>query len=239
MIAYLNLADYYSPNEFKGLVMARRADKLIDQISQDVADGVLRPGDQLEEADLASRFGVSRAPIREAVRALVDCGLLETRPRKGAFVRVLSPKELLDLFEVAAELEGLACRLSAASLTEGEANGIRAALDMCRTAADAGDAAQYRNANLAFHDAIHLAADNQALSEQLRKMQMHINAYRAMPYDIRGRLEKSVEEHAEICAAVLSGDGDKASSLMRDHMMLQGKRLPSIIRSMEQHVSSS
>ena len=214
--------------------MARTADKLIEQISQDVADGVLRPGDQLEESDLAARFGVSRTPIREAIRALVDCGLLETRPRKGAFVRVLSPKELLDLFEVAAELEGLACRLSAATLTDVGAAGIRAALQLCRDAAGAGDAAAYRNANLAFHNAIHRAADNHALSEQLRQIQMHINAYRAMPYDIRGRLEKSVEEHVEICDAILAGDGDKASTLMRDHMMLQGKRLPSIIRSMEQ-----
>jgi len=214
--------------------MARTADKLIDQISQDVADGVLRPGDQLEEADLAARFGVSRTPIREAMRALVDCGLLETRPRKGAFVRVLNPKELLDLFEVAAELEGLACRLSAANLTHGGAEGIRDAVQLCRDACAAEDTVAYRNANLAFHDAIHRAADNQALIEQLGQIQLHINAYRFMPYDVRGRLEKSVEEHAEICDAILAGDGDKASMLMRDHMMLQGKRLPSIIRSMEQ-----
>lgn len=219
--------------------MPRTSDKLIEQISQDIANGDLRPGDQLEEVELAARFGVSRTPIREAVRAMVDCGLLETRPRKGAFVRVLSAKELLDLFEVAAELEGLACRLSAANLTHTGAENIRAALQLCRDAHAAEDTAAYRNANLAFHDAIHRAADNQALIEQLQQMQMHINAYRSMPYDVRGRLEKSVEEHAQICDAIMAGDGDQASTLMRDHMMLQGKRLPSIIRSMEQQATKA
>lgn len=219
--------------------MARTSDKLIDQLSLDIANGVLRPGDQLEEADLAARFGVSRTPIREAVRAMVDCGLLETRPRKGAFVRVLNPKELLDLFEVAAELEGLACRLSATNLTHKGAEDIRNALQLCRSACAAEDTNAYRNANLAFHDAIHRAADNQALIEQLQQMQLHINAYRSMPYDIRGRLEKSVEEHTEISEAILGGDGDRASTLMRDHMMLQGKRLPSIIRSIEQQTKPS
>lgn len=219
--------------------MTRTSDKLIDKLIQDVTDGVLRPGDQLEEAELAARFGVSRTPIREAVRALVDCGLLETRPRKGAFVRVLSAKELLDLFEVAAELEGLACRLSAANLTHTGAEDIRNALQSCRDAQVAEDTNAYRKANLAFHDAIHSAADNQALIEQLQQMQLHINAYRSMPYDVRGRLEKSVEEHTAICEAILAGDGDRASMLMRDHMMLQGKRLPSIIRSMEQQVNKS
>lgn len=219
--------------------MPRTSDKLIDQLRQDIANGVLRPGDQLEEADLAARFGVSRTPIREAVRAMVDCGLLETRPRKGAFVRILSAKELLDLFEVAAELEGLACRLSAANLTHTGAEDIKNALQLCCDAHVAEDTAAYRNANLAFHDAIHRAADNQALIEQLQQMQFHINAYRSLPYDVRGRLEKSVEEHTQICDAILSGDGDRASTLMRDHMMLQGKRLPSIIRSMEQQKTPS
>ena len=66
--------------------MTLAADKLITQITQEISSGVLRPGDQLEESALAARFGVSRTPIREAIRAMVGLGLLETRPRKGAIV---------------------------------------------------------------------------------------------------------------------------------------------------------
>ncbi|MFT5896568.1 MAG: DNA-binding GntR family transcriptional regulator [bacterium] len=215
-------------------MMARTADKLIEQIKQDIAMGVLKPGDQLEEAILSQKFGVSRTPIREAIRAMVDCGVLETRPRKGAIVRILSAKELLDLFEVAAELEAMASRLAAASLTEHNAALIKARVDDCCAAADANDQVKYSAANLALHAAIHKASGNLALVEQLDQLQMHINPYRAMPYQIRGRLASSNKEHDEIYHAILNGDERAACDLMRDHMMLQGKRLPSIIQSLQE-----
>lgn len=212
--------------------MARTADTLIEQIKGEIASGVLRPGDQLEEAALASRFGVSRTPIREAVRSMVDCGLLETKPRKGAFVRLLSAKELIDLFEVAAELEGMACRLAARALTDAEAADIQQGLNACEAAADANDVGKYGAANVKFHAAIHAACGNKWLIEQLQQIQIHINAYRLMPYDLRGRLVKSVYEHREICDAILAGEGDKASEMMRDHMMMQGQRVPAIIETL-------
>lgn len=215
--------------------MTRSADKLISQITQDISSGVLRPGDQLEEADLADRFQVSRTPIREAIRAMVSDGLLETRPRKGAFVRVLTSEELLDLFEVAAELEGMACRLAAGSLTEEHARAIKSQLEKCKTAVASNDRKKYSIENLDFHTAIHKASRNKWLISQLKQIGIHLNAYRSIPYDMRGRLAKSVEEHEEIYKAILDGDESKASDLMRNHMMLQGKRLPSMIKFMAQN----
>ena len=82
--------------------------------------------------------------------------------------------------------------------------------------------------------AIHTASGNHWLVEQLNQIQIHINAYQSMPYQVRGRLAESVQEHAEILEAILSGDGSRAADLMRDHMMMQGKRLPSILKSVEQ-----
>jgi DNA-binding GntR family transcriptional regulator len=213
--------------------MSRSAEKLVSQIKQDIADGVLKPGDQLEEAALSERFGVSRTPIREAVRSMVDSGLLETRPRKGAFVRTLSAKELLDLFDVAAELEAMASRVTADKLLQSDVQLIKDGLDACYAAAEVGDAKAYGQANLDFHRAIHKASGNYWLSEQLKQIELHINAYRSMPYEVRGRLEKSVQEHQEIFDAIMAGDGEKARILMRDHMMLQGQRLPSLIQALE------
>lgn len=210
--------------------MTLAADKLIAQITKEISSGLLRPGDQLGESALAERFSVSRTPIREAIRAMVGVGLLETRPRKGAIVRVLTPKELLDLFEVGAGLEGMACRLAAASLTEEHAKAIQKALENCQTAADTADKVQYSIANLEFHATIHAATDNHWLIEQLQDIGIHINPYRSLPYDIRGRLAKSIQEHAVICEAILAGEGEKASELMRDHIMLQGKRLPAVLK---------
>jgi len=214
--------------------MARTADKLISDIRKEVSSGILKPGDQLEVNALAERFGVSRTPIREAIRTLVESGVLETRPRKGSFVRVLSAKQLLDLFQVAAELEGMACRLAALSLTKENVEAIERGLAKCTQAAEAQNNAEYAMANLDFHTAIHNASGNDWLIEQLRQLQINLNSYRTMPYEIRGRLKKSTDEHKIICDAILSGDGEHACNLMRDHMMLQGKRLPSIIASLEQ-----
>jgi len=214
--------------------MARTADKLISDIRNEVSSGILKPGDQLEVTALAERFGVSRTPIREAIRTLVETGILETRPRKGSFVRVLSAKQLLDLFQVAAELEGMACRLAALSLTKENVEAIERGLAKCTQAAEVQNNAEYAMANLDFHTAIHNASGNDWLIEQLRQLQINLNSYRTMPYEIRGRLKKSTDEHKIICDAILSGDGEHACNLMRDHMMLQGKRLPSIIASLEQ-----
>jgi DNA-binding GntR family transcriptional regulator len=214
--------------------MARTADKLISDIRNEVSSGILKPGDQLEVTALAERFGVSRTPIREAIRTLVETGVLETRPRKGSFVRVLSAKQLLDLFQVAAELEGMACRLAALSLTKENVEAIERGLAKCTQAAEAQNNAEYAMANLDFHTAIHNASGNDWLIEQLRQLQINLNSYRTMPYEIRGRLNKSTDEHKIICNAILSGDGEHACNLMRDHMMLQGKRLPSIIATLEQ-----
>ena len=215
--------------------MARSADKLITQITQDISSGALRPGDQLEEADLSERFNVSRTPVREAIGVMVSNGLLETRPRKGAFVRVLTPEELLDLFEVAAELEAMACRLAAGSLTEEHELAIKIQLDRCKKVAASNDKKQYSICNLEFHDAIHQASRNKWLISQLKQTGIHLNSYRSIPYDVRGRLAKSADEHEQIFEAILEGDERKASDLMRDHMMLQGKRLPSMIKYMAQH----
>ncbi|NOR62467.1 MAG: FCD domain-containing protein [Rhodobacteraceae bacterium] len=213
--------------------MARAADKLIEQLKHEIFSGILSPGDQLEEAGLAERFGISRTPIREAIRSMVDSGLLETRPRKGAIVRVLSAKELSDLFEVTAELEGMACRLASENLTHSHKRAILRGLEQCVTAADAQDIPAYASANLVFHAAINHASGNKWLIDQLEQIQARINVYRLMPYDVVGRLEKSIEEHRQICDAILKKDGAKANVLMRDHMMLQGMRLPSILNALE------
>ncbi|WP_306143271.1 GntR family transcriptional regulator [Roseibium sp. MMSF_3412] len=213
--------------------MARVADQLIETLRNDIRSGALRPGDQLEEAALAERFGVSRTPVREAVRSLVDSGLLETRPRKGALVRTLTAKEIIDLFEVAAELEGMACRLAADRLTSQKADTMQDRLAECEEAAKANDPNAYARANLAFHDAIHQAAGNNRLIEQIEQLSGHINPYRALPYSMRGRLEKSTEEHTRILEAIIANDGLHADQLMRDHMMLQGQRLPLILEAIE------
>mgnify|MGYP001799517826 FL=1 len=210
--------------------MNRVADQLIETLKKEIHEGALKPGDQLEEAELARRFDVSRTPVREAVRSMVECGLLETRSRKGAFVRTLSAKEIIDIFEVAAELEGLACRLAAERLTEDAIARIQAGCNACAAAAEQSDAVAYATANLQFHAAIHAASGNAWLVEELAEIETRINPYRSMPYKMRNRLSQSTQEHEEIRNAIADGEGARAAELMRSHMMLQGQRLPLLLQ---------
>ena len=212
--------------------MSRTAQHIIMHLKQDIADGILKPGDQLEESMLSERFDVSRTPIREAIRSMVDCGLLTTRPRKGAFVRVLSAKELTDLFELAAELEAMASKLAARSPTRDIVNTLEQALEQCHIAAKNDKIKEYAKANLNFHHAIHQASNNDWLVKQLENIELHINFYRALPYEIMGRLTKSFEEHQEIYFAIINGKTDEARTLTYDHMMLQGQRIPSILQAL-------
>ena len=212
--------------------MKRAAEKLVAAIQSDIFSGALKPGDRLDEAALAERFDVSRTPIREALRTLIDSGLIETKTRRGAYVRRLSASEVIEMFEVAAELEGMAGRLAAGGATQDQADAIDAACRACREAADRDDVAAYGPLNEAFHGAIHAASGNSYLRKQLDIVESRLQVYRRLPFEIRGRLPVSAREHEEIAEAVLTGRGDEADRLLREHMMLQGQRLPALIKAL-------
>ena len=212
--------------------MPRVADKLVSAIQKDIFSGALKPGDRLDDAALADRFDVSRTPIREALRTLIDSGLIETKPRRGAYVRKLSASELIEMFEVAAELEGMAGRIAANAATEVQAEAIEAACRACRAAADAGDVEAYGELNEAFHATIHAASGNSYLRSQLNLVESRLQIYRRLPFEVRGRLQTSAAEHEEIAAAILDGRAEDADRLLREHMVLQGQRLPALIKAL-------
>ena len=109
----------------------RRADRLRDQLEQDIVTGALRPGERLDEQSLAARFGVSRTPIREALMQLATAGLIELQPRRGAFVASLSLKDVIERFEVMAALEGTCGALAARRITEPERLALLEAHQAC------------------------------------------------------------------------------------------------------------
>ena len=157
------------------------AERLIAAIQTDIFTGALRPGDRLDENALAQRFEVSRTPIREALRSLIDGGLLEALPRRGAYVRRLSASEVIEMFAVAAELEGMAGRLAANVATVEQAALIGRACRACREAADRADPVAYGDLNERFHEAIHAASGNSYLMQQLKIVEDRLQIYRRLP----------------------------------------------------------
>ncbi len=112
-----------------------QSNRLRAQIEEDIATGLLRPGERLDEVSLAERFGVSRTPIREALQQLAISGLVEHRRHKGAIVSAPEPRRLLEMFELMAEFEAICARLAARRLLACDETELRQAMAACRAAA--------------------------------------------------------------------------------------------------------
>lgn len=210
------------------------AQRLRDEIEQEIIQGKLRPGMHLDEMTLAERFGVSRTPIRDALTQLATAGLLERRPRRGVVVAAFSFDKLLEMFEVMAELEGLAARLAARRHKEADAIEIRQCHEACRAAAEANARDDYYYGNERFHRAIQQASYSDFLLEQCVLLGRRLKPYRRMQLDARNRIAGSFEEHERIVGAIVARDPEAAHALMRSHVLIQGERFGDLMAALKE-----
>ena len=211
----------------------KRSDELRDEIEEEILTGLLRPGERLEEAQLAHRFGVSRTPIREALLQLAANGLVEFRPRRGAVVVEIGPRQLMEMFDVMAELEAMCARLAARRVTDEALEQITAAHAACLKAAAEKDINEYYDTNEVFHARIRQASQNAFLMEQATNLQKRLKPYRRMQLRARDRIRASLQEHERIADAIAVGDAERAALEMRDHVALMGERFTTLIASIE------
>lgn len=209
----------------------RRAEALRDQLEQDIVTGHFRPGERLDEQSLATRFGVSRTPIREALMQLASTGMVELQPRRGAFVASLSLRAVVERFEAMAALEGMCGALAARRITDAQRTTLVAAHEACEAATRAGCADTYYYANERFHRAIYEACHNQYLAEQAGQLHTLLKPYRRLQLRARHRVGQSLAEHGAIVAAILAGDSRRAEQALREHILIQGERLNDFISS--------
>lgn len=207
----------------------RLSEQLREAIEEEVATGRLRPGTHLDEVELAERFGVSRTPIREMLSLLAGEGLVELRPRRGAVVAQLSPRRLVEMFEVMAELESMCARLAARRANEDELAALEDSHEKCRQAAASQDTDAYFYANEEFHRAIYAASHNAFLSEQALALQRKLRPYRRLQLRVRNRMQRSLEEHQGIVTAIKDGDPTRASADVRNHVLVQGDRFADLL----------
>ncbi|MDX6485683.1 MAG: hypothetical protein QOF43_836 [Gaiellaceae bacterium] len=212
-------------------------DKLAATIQSRVLSGELPSGTRLRQEALAEEFGVSRTPVREALRKLQAGGLVELHPNRGALVRGLSPSEIHDAYEVRAELEGLAAGLAALHVRHEQIDllheaqrGFRTALERTVEAREHGreppeaEILRWGRANDTFHQGIQEAAGNRVLRSTLE------NLHRSIPRDLSRLvlresttlLEDNVGEHEAILAAIERRDPGEARDLMTKHVRRAG-----------------
>jgi DNA-binding GntR family transcriptional regulator len=196
------------------------SDTLGQQVSaaleQQILAGMLAPGQRLNADELASEFGVSRIPVREALRSLNASGWIEIRPRHGAFVRRRSLRELEDLFHVRAMLEAEASRLAARNRTEAQLELIAQAHRDLVESNRRQDATATAEANSRFHRAVADASGNVVLGDLTDQLAKRIRWYFATVARTRG--VHSAEEHSTILDAVRDGDARAAAKLTREHV---------------------
>jgi DNA-binding GntR family transcriptional regulator len=208
---------------------ASQAERLCAAIEEEILSFKLKPGDKLDEARLAERYGTSRTPVREALRQLSSAGLIVLRPHRGAIVAKLGVRELIELLEVTAELEGACGRHAAKACLKSDFGAIDHALGLCRQHAAENDILGYQLANEAFHDAISQASCNSYLIKLTMSVRKRAAPYRRLDLERPNHLKVSLEEHARITSAIRDGLADEADRLLRLHVLNIGTELARLI----------
>lgn len=191
---------------------------LVEQIRSLVLDGELRPGMQLEEQVLADRFEVSRTPVREALRQLASTGLIELRPRRGAFVAELTPAQLDDMFVAMVELEATCARLAAMSMAPLERRNLQRLHESMGQMARRELVDDFEAANEQLHSMICDGAHNIVLAEMTASLRDRRRPYRGSQFRSPGRLVHSHEEHEALVRAIVAGDPAQAHAAMLHHL---------------------
>ncbi|KAA9108047.1 GntR family transcriptional regulator [Microbacterium rhizomatis] len=206
-------------------------DEIAAKIRARIMSGDIPIGAQLRQAELASDFGVSRTPVREALRQLQTGGLIDVVPNRGAVVRVPAPWEVREAYEVRAELEALAAARAVDRISADDLERLRVAnqemFDHPLTSPDDVSGAESRRENDVFHNTITTVSANQRLARSIDEINetfpRNVSA-QLLVGDPRHR-EENYREHLRIIEAIAAGDAELAGREMREHVIKAGEHL--------------
>ena len=191
-------------------------DQVLDELRRRIVDGEYAQGERLTEIRLADDFGVSRNPVREALRVVAAEGFVQLLPRRGAVFATLDETAITDLFAVRAQLETLAAGLAAERSTEADVAHLRELLEQARVATEAGDFGRVAELNSAFHIAVIELSGNRWLSSLSGAMYHHVH----WVFRVRAaqRAPHSWEEHLRLVEAIAAADRPAATEAARIHV---------------------
>ena len=194
-------------------------DEVFNTLRERILKGVLKPGERLMEIHLADQLGVSRTPIREAIRMLELEGLVKMVPRKGAQVAKISREDLQDVLEVRKALDTLAVELACERINEDEIVKLKMAEDEFERVLKNGDTTQIAEADVAFHDVIQVASKNKRLKSMISNLAERIYRYRFEYIKQQSDGGKTlVMEHREIIRCIEQNDVDAAIKAIELHI---------------------
>lgn len=193
-------------------------DVVFQTLREAILKGNIKPGERLMEIQLSQQLGVSRTPVREAIRMLELEGLVNMTPRKGAAVAAISEKSLRDVLEVRCALEELSVRLACERMSWEQFEKLRTANVKFAQAAEGEDITEIAKSDEAFHDIIYYSTDNDKLILLLNQLREQMYRYRVEHIKMKERRSLLIREHQEIIDALRERDSQTAVLVMRRHI---------------------
>lgn len=196
----------------------KTVDTVADVLREAILDGALKPSEWLREMEVAQELSVSRTPVREALRRLSSEGLAVIVANQGAMVAPMTIEDILEVYTVRENLEGLAARLAAKKRTREHLERLDQTLEHMRHAVAEGRVADLAHLNLTFHRAIRDFSDNRLLSRFLGQVEHGVRRFGSTTLSLPGRAEETLEEHGRIVEAITAGDAERAEKFAIEHM---------------------
>lgn len=193
--------------------------EVAERLRQRIFNHELTPGDWIDEQKLAEEYGISRTPLREALKVLAAEGLVDLKPRRGCYVTEISHQDIDDIFPLMAMLEGRCAFIAAQLATAGDIRGLKAIHEKLESAAKDSRIDAFFEANQEFHRRIQELTNNRWLLSVIQDLRKVLKLSRLHSLSLEGRLQQSLEEHRIIMAAFEAGDAAKAEKSMHDHLL--------------------
>ena len=215
-----------------------RTEILLSEIEKLIVNGSMVPGQRLDEMVLAKKYGVSRTPVREAIRALTAIGLVQNTGKQGSQVAKLSRSMLIEMFELMAVLEGMCAQLAARRATKNQLFEMQKTHELLEKTFEKGTHKEFYNVNLQFHDLLYNASHTQYLAEETLRLRRRLSPYRMRVTFQPGRMNSTLEEHNKILIAIKKGESELAKNEAISHLRLIGNDLEDFIASVSSSTKS-
>ena len=196
-----------------------------EELKHLIYTGVLQPGERLNEAALALRMGTSRGPVREAIRMLTGQGLVQAVVNRGVFVRQISVREMLEIYDLRALVFGFAADRATEHINDQDKGTFELLLAAMDTACEAGDADGYYDLNLEFHALVLRLSNNQRAHEAYDDYVKELHPFRRRYFNSPGNMRRSNIEHRSIYDAIAKGNRAKAKQVAERHVLSGRARL--------------
>ena len=212
------------------IVASSLHDETVKRIREMILGGTLASGQKIDEKGLSERMGVSRTPIREALRTLSSEGFIDLVPRRGAFVSRVSDADIKEMFEVMSGLEGLCMRLAMPRLTDKDLEKLETLHAAMEEQYARRDHKAYLKVNWEIHGYIQKRSNNKLLNEIIDGLRKKITLFRQRQLYQPGRFDQSIQEHREILAAIRKRDMAAAEQALARHLLRQGQSLVKVLQ---------